>query len=392
MKTYPRDKTGGTHRLAASFLVSTLGVLSIAVHAEPAQLPTAAPQLAMTKTADQAENLQTPKVQPIETAPSLHRTELAGRMAAPGATAADTTLTEPASATKMAQAGGGIEGADDLLWLLDSETRPWPLAYTDLSPLNALYIALPTEREARIMLPGYVSDIVDRARFIASRYVTDNIGSAAQIRGRQLEALNLWVANINKQKRLLSKDPWMAYQFSKEARATLAAFKEKVEAQSAPTVQHVAEDVKATVEKITPLMAVMATYEQQMQWYNLLVQLKEGVSLYQTRIADADNRILTAIADFERDNPIVPRPAGAPPVNPETHREPAITPAPTASVAMTPAVQRELAQPPAKKEESSSQMGGAIVLLAMGAAVVGFFMKLRRRVSKKGTVAKDDGN
>ena len=333
----------------------------------------------MTKTAPAAEPadyLQTPKVQAFESAPSMHSSILD---AAPASAVAVPGQVSPAA----------LQG-DDVPWALSTESRPWPLAYAELNPLNTLVLALPSEREARIMLPGYVADAAERARFTVTRYITDNIGSGAQVRGRQLETFNVWAENSTKKKQALPHDPWAAYQFNKEALATLKTFKDKVQAQTAPDVQRMSQDIKAAVEKISPVMEVMSTYEQKMQWYNVLIQLKEGIGLYQARVMDADRQILDAIAAFERDNPPVSRPAGNPPRNEgEGFKAPAPTPAATSNVSMTPDAPREAAEPPARKAEQGNSTVGFIVLLAMGAAVIGLFMRLRKRLSKKGVKAEN---
>lgn len=370
--------------VAASLLIGgAVGFLNLPAHAEQAaSAPAATPQLAMTKTAPAAEPadyLQTPKVQAFETAPSMRSATL------------DTT---PASAVAVPGQGSpaalrAVQG-EDVPWALATESRPWPLAYAELNPLNTLVLVLPSEREARIMLPGYVADAAERARFTVTRYITDNIGSGAQVRGRQLETFNVWAENTTKKKQGLPQDPWAAYQFNKEALATLKTFKDKVQAQTAPDVQRMSQDIKAAVEKISPVMEVMSTYEQKMQWYNVLVQLKEGIGLYQARVAEADRQILDAIAAFERDNPPVARPVGNPPRNEgEGFKAPAPTPAATSNVSMTPDAPREAAEPPARKAEQGNSTVGFLVLLAMGAAVVGLFMRLRKRLSKKGVKAEN---
>ncbi|KVP96395.1 hypothetical protein WJ97_10925 [Burkholderia ubonensis] len=383
--------------VAASLIVGgAVGFLSLSAYAAQAASAPAAqtpPQLAITQAAKPAESadiLQTPKVQAFESAPSLRGSVLDAPLDKARAPEAQEQGAAPASAVSTS-ALSKLQG-EDVPWTLASDLRPWPLAYAELIPLNTLSFSLPTEKEARIMLPGYVADTVDRARFTASRYVTDNIGSAAQIRGRQLETFNLWAQNTSKQKLNLPKDPWAAYQFNKEALATLKAFKEKVLSQTEPTIQRMAQDINASVEKITPVMNVMATYEQKMQWYNVLVQLKEGVGLYQARVSEADRQILDAIAAFERDNPPVARPAGSPPPRPDADGVKPATGAVTPAVGMTPDTPREAAEPPARKQEQSSQTGGLIVLLGMGTVVIGLFMKLRKRISKKGAKAKSSAS
>lgn len=378
--------------IAASLLAAAplASFMTLSAHAQSNAAPVVAPAASQVVASPPAAPLQDngnplpPKAQAFETAPSAARATQPTSASIPAANSAPAATAAPN--TRVLQ-------GEDIPWALRAEDRPWPLAYAELNPLNALYFALPTEKDARFMLPGYVADAAERARFTATRYITDNIGSAAQIRGRQLETFNVWADSTTKKKQLLPKDPWAVYQFNREALATLKVFKDKVASQTEPTVQKMAQDVKLAVEKISPLMEVMSSYELKMQWYNVLVQLKEGVGLYQTRVSEADRQILDAIAAFERDNPPVARPEGTPPSrnDVETGRQPApIVAAP--HVAMTPVAPREAAEPPSQKNEPHSSTGGIVVLMGMGAAVIGLFFRLRKRLAKKSSSTKGTGN
>lgn len=322
------------------------------------------------------------KVQVFETSAALRQATMKAIAPAASDEAAPTSATT--IATAMAAARADRQPEVDVRWMLDSTTRPWPLAYTDLNPLNTLALALPAEREARLMLPGAVSDVTDRARFIVSRYVTDNIGSAAQARGRQLESFNLWVDSVQRQKKLLPKDPWAQYQFSLEVQENLTPFKTKIKAQTEPTLQRMTEDINTAVAKITPLMQIMGAYDQQLQWYNILVQLKEGIVLYQTRALDSDRQILDAVEAFERDNPPVARPQGRPPVKPGTDGAAPAIPLeqPAQHASMSAPSQRDPAQAPSAKQQPNG-VSGSVILLAVGAMVIGFFVMLRKRVAGK---------
>jgi hypothetical protein len=388
-KNYQHDKAAsrGQTATAALLIGSALGLLAGPLHAQESTGPAAAPQLAITKPAmPPAESVRTPQVQVFQTSPSLRQATLSAVAPAP---AAAPEKGVPASTASGAAALSQLQEDANIPWILDSNNRPWPLTYLELLPVNTLVLNLPGERDARTMLPGAVSDSADRARFVINRYITDNIGAAAQMRGRQLETINVWLDGLQRQKLGLPKDPWAAYQFSIEAHEKLASFKAKVASQTEPTVQRMATDINAAVAQITPVMAVMGSYEQQLQWYNVLVQLKEGLSLYQTRALEADRQILEVVAGFERDNPPVSRPVGRVPVQPGT---PGSVPAaqaeqPTSAASMTPAVQREAAQAPSARQEPSG-LSGSVVLLAVGALIIGFFVMLRRRVASKARAGK----
>lgn len=382
-------------RVIAASLIGAAGFLSLAAHADPAPAPVAqapAQQAAAQPGNSSPEALVAAKPQAFETAPSIAKSIL-DTTPASGAGAASAATTAAAAASSVPVAGAAApasagDSKDNVPWALDIDTRPGPLNYAALNPLNGLYFTLPTVAQARIMLPGNASDAANQARYVIQRYITDNIGSAAQARARQLEAVTNWVDQTNQKKKLLSKDPWAAYEFNREALSTLQGFKDKVDHQSAPTLERMTADVQAAVSQIAPIMEATGGYEQKMLWYNVLVQLKEGINLYQARVTDSDHQVQEVIAAFERDNPPVVRPQGDPPLEPNLADGPLArrtAAAPKPSLTSTAAdAQREPAQPPAVKQDSSSSTGGVIVVLGMLAVVVGLFLKLRKRVSNKG--------
>lgn len=377
-----------SRHVAALLLVGgVVGLTSLSAGAQTPPAPTqATPQLAMTKPAQPAASADpaTPRAQAFETAPSLRTSPLALGQGAP-------QISAEGAAALNEMAKQAVE--ENVTWVLDSDSRPWALSFQEPPPLNALVLTLPSDREARIQLPGAAADMADRARMVVSRYITDNIGSAAQARGRQLEAFNMWAANTTRQKKLLAKDPWVAYQFNREALEAVTAFKARVNSQTAPGLERMADDVRRVVSEVSTVMNATGGYDQKMQWYNVLVQLKEGVSLYQTRVVDADRAILDAIAGFEQDNPPVARPAGNPPPRKQEGMVSggAATAAPNAAMTPEGVVQREKAQP-VKKEEAPSQTGGLIVIAGMAAVVFGLFLKLRRRVAKKAAAPESSKN
>lgn len=364
------------HRLLAAAVIGS-GLLASHASALAQDMPPETPDMAM-----QSIDTTLPKhVNPIESAPSV---------TAKSESQIPSLSTLPSTASKTLLAPTTEANAP---WVLDGQTHPWPLSYLELVPMNTLVITLPTEAQARIMLPGYVADAAGRAAFTVNRYVTDVIASATLTRTRQLETFNIWAANVEKQKLTLPKDPWAEYQFNKEARATASGFKEKIVSQTLPTVQRMAVDVKAAIEKIAPIMNVMSAYEQQMQWYNVLVQIKEGVELYQSRVTEADSRVLAAVAEFEQLNPTVVQPQGSPPPKPGERVAaplPQLTPAVSAIPAPSNIQRLPAAEPPAATETGQHEnSSGGTLILALVFLIMGFgiFMKMRKLLKKKGSVA-----
>lgn len=393
-----------TH-LAASLLLGGAAFVSISAQADqvagaqqeqapPPQLAmTQPPKLAITQPAplSAADAAVIPKIQTFQTAPDI-KTASAGSPVPDSANAASTTGSAPVAVPASTPASVGVSALQsaNAPWVLEASTHPWVLNYIELLPLNGLYFTLPNEKDARIMLPGRVEDAADQARTVVGRYVTNNIGTAAQVRSRQLEAFNNWADNIRKQKAMLPKDPWAAYQFNKEARAAEAVFRAHIESQSQPQLDRMAQDIRAAVEQITPVMNAMGDYDQKMRWYNVLIQLRDGMSLYQTRVTESDRQLLDAMDAFEQANPVIPQPSGSLPPTPEQQRAAAAEHAnPVSGVNLTDAsATRTPAKAPVNASQPSSSMGGVIVLVMVGIAVLGLFLKLRNRVSKKGAKEK----
>jgi hypothetical protein len=373
-------------RIIAASLIGAAGFLSATAYADAAAVPVT--QAATQQAAGQPDGVPPSAPAVFETAPSIPKTVLdVSAAAAPASGAASDSAVSISSG--VGGPGALADGPNENIpWALDNQTRPVVLNYASLIPLNGLYFTLPTVQQARVLLPGSAADAATQARYVVGRYVTDNIGSALQVRAKQLESLNNWVEDANQRKKLLPKDDkWAAYEFNREALEQLHNFGDKVDKQSAPTVQRMTADVQYAVSQISPLMEATGGYEQKLLWYNALVQLKDGVNLYQTRVADSDRQMQVVIARFEQDNPPLARPDGNPPPEPNLADGPlARRPAAAAKPSLTPEAPREPAQAPvtANKQDSSDSTGGVIVVLGMLAVVVFMFLKLRKRVSNKG--------
>lgn len=314
---------------------------------------------------------------PIVTAPPLKQNLLVPQT--PGQ-AAQLAAGQSAQATPGGSGQGDANG--EAPWVLSSEAHPYPLRFIDALPMSSLYLDIPSVQESRLMLPGKAADMADRARAHISKYITDAIGVAAQARGRQMDALDNWLAQTERQLRLLPPDPWQQYQFNIEATRELTKFREAVANQTRPVTLRMVADVRNAVGKIAPVVNMMPTYELRTSWYNLMVQLKEGVMLLQNQAIAADAGILAKVDEYLHHHPAVPRPAGDPPPK---------SPPPKAAeqqkqtLPATAAVQPALKEAPKPaQQDSGSTMGGLIVMGGILAVVVGLFYKLRRRTGAPG--------
>lgn len=272
---------------------------------------------------------------------------------------------------------------DAVPYVLPPDLHPWPLRFREQPPLNALYLSLPSEQEARLLLPGRAADAAQTVRFAVSKYIADSIGMAAQARGRQLDALETWQAQTERQLRQLTGDPWQAYEFSLEARREAEQFRSQLAAQNPPFLARMASDIRGAVAHIGPLVSLMPTYELRMAWYDILVQLKEGLMLYQTQTTAADHQLLRRMDDFLNAHPAVPRPAGSPPPERKAGapQEVARSAAPTAP-AIIQAREPERSKPPVASQDTGSSLGGLVVVGAMLLGFAGIALKLRGRGKK----------
>lgn len=310
-----------------------------------------------------------PRTAPVRNSQSAFDRMVTGNAAPAAATSRATSQTTPA-----------------VPWVLAANAHPWPLQYYEPITFSNLVLRVPAERDARIMLPGVAADEAEHARFTANKFVVDAIGLGAQARGRQLEEINKWVERTKDQlKSIDADDPWQVYQFSQEAHAYLSEFQAKVKAQSEPAITSMAGQIRAAIEQITPAMNATDSYELRMAWYNVMVLLKEGLTLYQSQILSADQQILDQVEAFAKEHPLVARPEGPLPLTPEqAQAKKAAAAATLAPVsADSPKEVREPAPAPAATaEQGSGVVGGFIVALVALLSGGGLFFAIRRRVSR----------
>lgn len=292
-----------------------------------------------------------------------------------------------AGSSQAAPARAGAQANPSVPWVLGASAHPWPLQYYEPIAFSNLVLRVPAERDARIMLPGVAADEAEHARFTANKFVVDAIGLGAQARGRQLEEINKWVTRTKEQlKSIDADDPWQMYQFSQEAHGYLNEFQAKVKAQSEPSIASMADQIRKAIDQISPVMSVTESYELRMAWYNIMVLLKEGLTLYQSQILGADQQILDQVTAFISEHPPLPRPEGPLPLTPEeAQAKKAAAAASLAPVAVdspkddrTPA-----AAPGATSDQSSGVSGGIIVGLVSLLTGGGLFFAIRRRISRK---------
>lgn len=353
------------HRLTSAALVVAAGVASVAGLAHAQEGSEAGAPL---------------KVQPIVSAPSINVNPFASS-AVEGLRKPHTTAS-PARQL-LAEPGPISSAGEDVPWVLREEQHPWPLNYAEPSPLPGLVLNLPEVSSARVMLPGPAADYATQASFAINKYMTDALGQAIQLRSRQLEQVNAWVTKVTELEKTLGPDPWQKYQFFKEALPFAQEYKNRVAAQSEPLLREMAFEMNRLVAQITPVMNAMETHELQMAWYNAMVQIRDGMSMYQGKVVFADNAVLKVLDQYLESHPPVARPAGAAPSKDYANGA-AASVAPSAPT-VTPVEAPHKPAPSvavAEKDDSSGFVGLAI-LLAMGGAVVMFFLRLRNRLSRK---------
>lgn len=279
-------------------------------------------------------------------------------------------------------------------WVIKPDAHPWPLRYQEPTLLSNLYLRTPDPRDAKIMLPGVAADEAERARFAANKFVVDAIALGAQSRGRQLEEISQWLERTKEQLKAVDMtDPWQAYQFTREAHHELKDFQKKIQAQSEPSINAMADQVRQAIAKLTPLMNESEAYDLRMAWYNVMVLLKEGLNLYQTQILGADKQVLDLVDAFLEEHPLAPRPEGPLPPTPEQARAKKV--AENANLAPMPSTEIKAERSPAPERmavdaQGSSVIGGLIVAVVALLAGAGVFFTIFRR--NKGKSEKPSGD
>lgn len=265
--------------------------------------------------------------------------------------------------------------------VLPSNLHVWPLRFREAPQLGALLIDVPDVSEARLMLPGRASDAVAAARYNANKYISDAVGLAAQGRARQLDAWEAWLAQTEIQARKLdSADPWQLYQFRLEARREVAAYRRQIEGQATQALERMATDVRRVISKIAAVMNLMPTYEIKTGWYAVLVQIKDGVTLYQSQVLTTDRHMLRRLDDYLTANPVISRPSGTPPDRSlAAAGKPAVSAAPVAAPSISVTPPREPSRPAPAAEPASTGPGIIVVIGLVVFGFAGLFLKLRRR-------------
>lgn len=320
------------------------------------------------------------RAQPIRTAPSAKPNVLSG---------ADVEALSRAAARGPKSASAAVGAEHDVPWVLSPEQQPWPLHYREPPPLNVLHLNIPSLEEARLMLPGRSADMLERAQASIHKYINDAIGQAAQFRGAQLEALDVWIERTLNQLREVPQHPWAQYQFNKTARKALQDYRAHAEHQGGRGLTRVYDDIQQAVTRISPILDVMPTHELSLGWYNAMVQLRNGLELYQSQVSQADSRVLAKIDDFLTRHPPIVQPAGEPPPQPraglsglEAIEKTAQTPVAPRMQMAAPAVPPDPVQQ-AEATASEDSTGGLIVLGGMLAALGYFTLRVRKAARRK---------
>ncbi|MBK3779942.1 hypothetical protein G3A43_06715 [Paraburkholderia aspalathi] len=387
--------TRGLRPVIAPLAAGVLLVFAAGVQAAPtpysplAQAPSGPPpSLVIDQAAAPAPTAPAPAPAANDPAPAAVQAP-GGEPAAAGGPAAGTNA---APAAMPAYAVPGVPPmvsapTDDVPWTLTPDQHPWPLRYRAPAPVTSLYLDLPSPADTKLEMPGVAADQADAARIAVNRYFANLLAEDNRVRGGQLDALNTWLDRAGPQEQSVGADPWARYEFSSEALRQVIPFRAGVAGQSAPESKQVLEQVRAAVVRISPLVQLMPTYETRLAWYNVLVQLKEGLTQYQSQSTDIDQKLLASLDGYLASHPEVPRPAGEVPQKPtgfaRTHPAPAASgvsrPDPqSAAISIQGDTHKPAAMPPERKQ-SSSLLGSALIAL-FGAGTLGWVvLKIRGR-------------
>lgn len=377
----PRMSLFGGQAAAAILITSLLSASALAQVPPPARPAAPAPVTAPTAAADQ----------PLTSDPREQAARLEAESSLPpGVIASAPSVRANADVLASLRQGNSLEGTGmtdpDVPWILAPDQHPLPLHYSEPQNINILLLDIPSTAEARLMNPGRALDLAERARYTTSKYTSDAIGLITLTRTRQAEAIERWLAYTDKQAAALGNDPWQHYQFWHEARPMMEAYRAKAAEQTAPPLMRMVDDSKRAVAAIIPIVNLMPTHEARLAWYNVMVQLKEGLGLFQRQLADADKRVNDLFDGYLQRHPYVPRPAGAIPADPRLVKavpQPTLSELPQSGV-VTPAASQEAKPRTAIKASSGFGSGlliTGVLLVALAAAV----LKMRGKAGKSAT-------
>lgn len=381
---------GSARRTASAILVA--GFLGIIAQGAVAQSTDSLPAPMVNSTLPVQENVGPPPATAVVSAPSL---EPAPAPASPygtstGAAAMESMLqgTGRAAPVESRPIYRGSQSDTFVPFVLGVEAHPWPLSYRAPELTAGLALNLPALEDVRLMLPGPATDLIEGVRYSNNRYLAEVVAAAAQQRGKQLAEVGNWIKRVDDQRKYVDdKLDWQNYQFAAEARQEILKFREKVASQSEGEMAALTNTVSAAISRITPIFNLQDNFELQNRWYTVMVQLKEGVALYQTQILKADQEVLDLIDQYLREHPVVAQPDGPVP----TVASLAAAKMPAAPTLTEPAAMdsREPAQSAAVAQNAPSSTGGILIaILAVVAAVGWIYMKFRRR-GKPGVDATD---
>jgi len=271
----------------------------------------------------------------------------------------------------------------ELSYVLSSDERTVPLRYRAPEQFPAFLVSMPESADLRLMLPGRVMDAAEESRSQVARYFSDVLGNASAERGRQAESVDFWINDATTKLRNLGPDPWKRYQFIREARELAVNFRSGIESQSSAEIERLTSAAAATIRKAQVAMDSSRTHEQKMAWYNVMVQVRDGVNLLQGQILAADKKTVNALTRFLEGMREEPRPAGDPPtkVKPlSAANQRQNMDMPTPAVIRTPASPAPVAEPP---QSAFAKYGAFGVGLLMVFGMLGLGRKFFKRGPEK---------
>lgn len=267
-------------------------------------------------------------------------------------------------------------------WALTPETRPWPLRAAMSVSIPGLVLSLPASKDLRIMLPGVIDDRISHLNFVIAKYQTDIASSVAMAQGRADQEFSVWTKALQEQSKKIDKlDPWQNYQFALELRAITKAYKAEYLKLSESISPQIQQQFTKAVDSITQVMNETEGHNQQMGWYNLLVQLKDGFTVLQQNILETNEAYVEKIGEIEKQFPLLPMPDTPKPLTEEQRIAKQRADMQLAAVAAP-----EQASPAARQKAQELQVpgessyGGVIaVLVGLFTAIGGFFMLRKRK-------------
>lgn len=202
---------------------------------------------------------------------------------------------------------------DNAPWVLSADQTPSLLTHNGFLEGGRMYVRVPSESEIKLMLPGQIMDVIDRARFQSTKYLQDSMAKGMQERREQLEIVMRWVEDTFQKLSKVPSAEWPQYQFAKESREVALAYKSGVSSQSEGKVESILEEAQELITTLNNLMPHIPSENARNALYAVMVGIKDNAELLDKSMAQRDELVIKELDRMLARVKEVPRPFRDPP-------------------------------------------------------------------------------